>query len=338
MKRDLPAYVVRLKGVLYFKRRGWKTYRFQNQILNDGFWAEYARTLNGVEIKPTVFLVRDLIARYYDSPKFKNLADRSRKDYIKYLDVFGKNAGAVGVSSIKRKNIIAWRDQLAVKHTPHFANYWLRVVRPLFEFAIDLDALSSNPAKGIPSLKYQKREAKPWPLELIQKAREARPSGDRTRLLFELLYCTGQRIGDVLDAEWTDIQGSRISVRQNKTGTPLVLPITEELAKCLREAKRYNEVPTILANYQGKGKWSYRGAHDAVMKLRKEIGAQDHAIHDIRHTVASEIVAAGGGDEEGMAITGHKTPKMFAHYSKATRQITRAENAQKRRGQNKNKT
>lgn len=36
MKRDLPTYVVRLKGALYFKRRGWKTTK--------GMVAHYAGT------------------------------------------------------------------------------------------------------------------------------------------------------------------------------------------------------------------------------------------------------------------------------------------------------
>lgn len=198
--------------------------------------------------------------------------------------------------------------------------------------------IQANPAVGVKALKYEKQKPKPWPAELIEKAREARPHGDRTRLLFELLYCTGQRIGDVLTAEWRDIQGAKIAVQQNKTGADLLLPITDDLAQCLRMAARHKNVATILANAQGKGPWSYRGAADAMMKLRKEIGAEAHKIHDIRHTVASEIVQGGGSDEEGMAMTGHASKKLFAHYSASTRQKTHVEGAAKARERNKNKT
>ena len=339
MKRNLPPYVVRLKGVLYFKRQGWPTQRFENQELGDSFWAEYARILNVKRAPPKAFLVRGLIDHYTRSLHFRdNLADRTKKDYLKYLSRFEKNAGAVPVATIERKHIIAWRDQLAEKKTPHFANYWVRVVRLLLEYAVDQGEIKVNPAAGVKAIKYDKKQAQPWPQELIEKARKARPHAHKTRLLFELLYCTGQRIGDVLAAEWKDIQGPMIAVNQNKTGAALLLPITDDLAQCLRLAPRHNGVTTILANAQGKNAWSYRAAHDAMMKLRNEIGAEAHGFHDIRHTVASEIVEAGGTDEEGMAMTGHTTKKMFAHYSATTRQKTRAQRAQNAREQNKKRT
>lgn len=67
-------------------------------------------------------------------------------------------------------------------------------------------------------------------------------------------------------------------------------------------------------------------------------GGEAHGFHYIRHTVASEIVWAGGTNEKGMAMTGHSTPKMFAHYLSEARQRTRVKRAQKVRGQNKNGT
>lgn len=339
MKKDTPPYVVRLKGVLYFKRRGWPTRRFENQELGDGFWAEYARTLNMKTPRPKAFLVRGLIDHYTRSLKFTgNLKPRTQKDYIKFLNHFEKNAGNVPVASIERKHVIAWRDQLAQKKTPHFANYWVRVVRVLFEYGVDIGEIKSNPAAGVGAIPYAKKKANPWPQEKIQAARAARPHSHKTRLLFEMLYCTGQRIGDVLSAEWKDVQGAAICVNQNKTGAALVLPITDDLAQCLRLAERHEDVKTILSNEKGTGPWSYRAAHDAMMKLRNEISAQAHGFHDIRHTVASEIAAAGGTDEEIAAITGHTTSRMAAHYSASTRQKTRAKKAHLVREQNKNKT
>jgi integrase len=339
VKRDLPPYVVRLKGVIYFKRRGWPTRRFENQELGDAFWAEYARILNAKLNLPKAFLVRGLIDHYTRSHKFtEGLKPRTQRDYLKFLIRFEKNAGTVAVATIERKHIIAWRDQLAKKETPHFANYWVRVVRLLLEHAVDIGEIKVNPASGVGAIKYQKKKPQPWPKAKIEAARDALPHSHRTRLLFEMLYCTGQRIGDVLAAEWSDIQGPLISVRQNKTDASLVLPITDELAQCLRMAERHENVSTILANATGSGPWSYRGAHDAMMKLRKEIGAEANSIHDIRHTVASEIVEAGGTDEEGMAITGHTTKKMFAHYSASTRQKARAQRAHVAREQNKDRT
>ncbi|MDA5094139.1 site-specific integrase [Aliiroseovarius sp. KMU-50] len=328
MKKETPKYVVSLKGVLYFKRRGWPTRRFQNQDLTPAFYAEYTRILNGVAPEPKAFMVKGLITSYLKSQKFIGLKPRTKTDYQKYLSRLETNAGDVAVESIERKHVIAWRDQLAQSQTPHYANYFVRVLRILMEYGIDVGEIKRNPAKGVGEVKYQKQIRKPWPKDMIQAARSARPHGDRTRLLFEMLYCTGQRVGDVLSAEWGHIRGDSIEVNQNKTGAPLVLPMTDDLKECLKLADRSGT--TILTAYRKTSPWSYRGAADAMMKLRKEIGAEAHDIHAIRHTVASEIGAAGS-DDEVMAVTGHTTTAMVRHYAGRARQEARAKDAQKKR-------
>ncbi|MBL3563248.1 tyrosine-type recombinase/integrase, partial [Rhodovulum sulfidophilum] len=58
----------------------------------------------------------------------------------------------------------------------------------------------------------------PWPQSLIDAFRAAVPLGARERLLMELCLGTGQRIGDVLEMQWGDIQDGGITVKQNKTG------------------------------------------------------------------------------------------------------------------------
>ncbi|MEM6465607.1 MAG: integrase, partial [Pseudomonadota bacterium] len=218
MKKDTPRYVVRLQGVLYFKRRGWPTRRFKTQEICPAFYAEYAQILNGTAPKPKAFLVKGLVTSYYKSTKYQSLKPRTQADYRKYLSRFEANAGDVGVAEIQRKHIIAWRDQLVGTNGAHYANYWVRVIRVLLEYAIDIGEASENPAKGVGAVKYERQKPKPWPKEKIDAVRKALPHADRTRLLFELLYCTGQRVGDVLKAKWSDIRGDAIDVSQGKTG------------------------------------------------------------------------------------------------------------------------
>lgn len=331
MKKDTPRYVVRLKGVLYFKRRGWDTRRFKTQEIGPAFYAEYATILNKTAPTPKAFIASGLVAAYYKSNDFQSLKPRTKQDYRKFLERFRNHAGDLPVKGIKTKHVIAWRDQLAKAETPHYANYFVRVLRILFRFAEQIDEIGkgTNPAAGVKVLKYQKQVRKAWPKELIEAARAARPHSDRTRLLFELLYCTGQRIGDVLTMRWEDIAGDAISVTQNKTDTPLVIPLTEDLKACLRAADRASVF--ILAKDMTKtkepGPWAYRSAAQAMMKVRREIGAEAYDIHAIRHTVASEF----DDSDLGRSITGHNTPAMFEHYAGAARQKRLAEKAQKER-------
>jgi len=149
MKKDTPRYVVRLRGVLYFKRRGWPTRRFQAQEIGPTFYAEYAQILNGTAPKPKAFLVKGLITSYYKSNKYQSLKPRTQKDYHEFLSLFERNAGEHAVAQIERKHIIAWRDQLVEAKSAHFANYWVRVIRLLLEYGIDIGEISENPAKGV---------------------------------------------------------------------------------------------------------------------------------------------------------------------------------------------
>lgn len=106
-------------------------------------------------------------------------------------------------------------------------------------------------------MKYKKQKPQPWPQEKIDAARAARGYDDKTRLMFELLYCTGQRIGDVLAMKWTDIRGDALHVSQNKTGAELTIPMTADLQECLRRAEGRGE--TILTARAKATPWAYRG-------------------------------------------------------------------------------
>lgn len=86
----------------------------------------------------------------------------------------------------------------------------------------------------------------------------------------ELCIGTGQRIGDVLEMRWSDIQESGFVIRQNKTGKELWAPILPELQAALNAASRHSVF--ILTKERGTNRWSHRGASAAVRKVRDEIG------------------------------------------------------------------
>lgn len=340
MKKHFPPYITNLKGVLYYRRRNQKAILMQHQEIGEGFYVEYSQLLNGPSRpKANAFLIKGLITDYTASEKFTDLADRTKKDYLKLLSVTEDKLGDVAVASIERPHVIKWHEQLVKDRSAHEANYWLRVFRILLGRGLDLGLFPHkvNPAMGVGQAKYKKRKGKPWTKELILAAREAVPHDHRTRLIFELLYCTGQRIGDVLKMQWDDIKGDvvAISVEQGKTGMELELPLEEDLVKCLHLAKRHGNCKTILSTIKGDP-MQYATAQRDIMKLRKHIGAEAHSIHDVRHTVASEFAAAGAEDKDGMAVTGHRSSTMYEYYSASTRQKIGAKRAFDAREQNKN--
>ena len=181
---------------------------------------------------------------------------------------------------------------------------------------------------ALPEIKTVKKEREPWPRELLDAYRQACPIGTRERLVMELCVGTGQRIGDVLEMRWSDIQEGGFAVKQGKTGKELWIPILPELQAALNEASRHSVY--ILTNERGTNRWSYRGASAAVRRVRKDVGALDYDIHSWRYNAACELVEAGCSDDLVAAVTG-QSPAMVLHYTKKVRQKIRAIEAQQKR-------
>ena len=331
-KRELPKHVYNQRNGLYFQRRGWPSLKFANEFGTPEFWKEYADILSGKE-KPKQVISRNfaaLIADYRKSPRYRRLKPRSALDYDKYLEFFLKIMSDVNPAGMKRKDVIRLRDANADKI--YFANYSLRVLRVLMEHCVDLGWRETNPAKGVQEFKTEKKEREPWPFELLEVYRSTCPLGTRERLVMELCIGTGQRIGDVLEMRWSDIQEGGFVVKQNKTSKELWVPILPELQSALDAASRHSVF--ILTNERGTNRWSYRGASQAVRNVREKIGALNYDIHSWRYNAACELVEAGCGDDLVAAVTG-QSPAMVQHYTKKVRQKIRAIQAQQKRTEQK---
>ncbi|MBM2291433.1 tyrosine-type recombinase/integrase [Sulfitobacter pseudonitzschiae] len=331
-KRELPKHVYRQRNGIYFQRRGWPSQKFSSPFGTPEFWKEYSDILSG-EHPPKRVISRNftaLIAHYRKSPRYKRLKPRTALDYDKYLDFFQSIMGEVSPLGMKRKDVIRLRDANAEK--AYFANYSLRVLRVLMEHCVDLGWRETNPAKGVPELKTEKSEREPWPLGLLDAYRTACALGTRERLVMELCVGTGQRIGDVLEMRWSDIQDGAFVIKQNKTGKELWVPILPELRTALSSASRHSLF--ILTNERGTNRWSYRGASQAVRNVRERIGALDYDIHSWRYNAACELVEAGCSDDLVAAVTG-QSPAMVLHYTKKVRQRIRAIEAQQKRTEQK---
>lgn len=327
-KRELPKHVYRQKNGIYFQRRGWPSRKFRNEFGTVEFWKEYADILSCEEPvqRVTSRTFRSLVTHYRRSYRYKNLKPRTALDYDKYLDFFVSIMGDANPSSMQRKDVIRLRDSNADK--AYFANYSLRVLRVLMEHCVDLGWRETNPARGVSEIKTATKEREPWPQTLLDVYRKYCPHGSRERLLMELCVGTGQRIGDVLGMRWSDIQEGGFVIRQSKTGKELWVPILPDLQAALDAASRHSVF--ILTNERGTNCWSYRGASQAVRKVREAIGALDHDIHSWRYNAACELVEAGCSDDLVASVTG-QSPAMVLHYTKKVRQRIRATQAQQKR-------
>lgn len=132
--------------------------------------------------------------------------------------------------------------------------------------------------------------------QMVQLARACQHRG--VRALVRILYWTGMRVGEVLRAERA---GDTFILLDTKNGSPRLVPLLPIITSASRvKMPRRSEV-----DY-----WWPRA--------RAACGLKHVRLHDLRHTAASEMVAAGEDLGTVGAVLGHKstqTTKRYAHYA-----------------------
>ncbi|MBD9528414.1 tyrosine-type recombinase/integrase [Paracoccus sp. PAR01] len=325
MKRDLPAYCYRRgrSRHVYFCKHG-NNIRVHAEPGTPEFAAEYALLLRGRPPAPKR-TIKGLIQIYMGSNRWEELSPNTRRNYTRHFRFFEEKMPSVDPATLRTVHVYEMRD--ALKDTPTDATRKVGALATLLAYGVRIGWLDQNVAKGVSALKGKRPPRVPWPVEMIAAFRHAAP--EDTRLIFDLLLGTGQRIGDVLKMTWADWDGAGISVKQSKTGAALYVPLTAQLAAVLRTTPKRGL--TIVAQSNGNPV-TYMQAHKWLMKIRKQIGAQAWDIHALRHSAASEIAGLPGmSAEHVMAITGHKTSGMVMLYARAAAQKARAKEAQKAR-------
>lgn len=322
-KPALPYLEVRRKGTSaywYFRRGKGPTVRLPDPDA-PGFLAAYDEAKKERRRETGKTTIAALIRSYSDSPRWEDLAPRTRADYRKVLIHIEASAGMHDVTVITRPAVLTARDNN--RHRARFANYLVQLYSVLCEHAVDIGWLPRNPIRGTKLLKLKGDGYPPWPAKAIDAYRAA--ATGRAALICDLCLGTGQRIGDVLKMRWSDIEAGGINVRQNKTAATVWLPFTPRLARALSAAPR--DGLTIIAGEHGKSV-SYRAASASVMAARRSSGTTAWSIHGWRSNAASELYEAGCTDAQVQAITGHKSAVQARKYGRGARQKLLAAEAQ----------
>lgn len=260
----------------------------------------------------------DLITEYLGSSNFSRLAASSRKDYRTSLEFLRTEVGHVPIAEVRRRHVLGLRD--AVAATPAKANKITGTLAVLFNFAVDREYRTDNPAARIPRLSVG--EYKRWSDRAIDYALAHFP--ERFRRAVVLALHTGQRPGDVVAMRWDDWDGDGIYVRQQKTGVSLWIPAHRELKRELADWKRDRNALTILETTRG-GPWSRMAFAVAFSReVRSHAALQGLVFHGLRKTAAARLAEVGCTVHEIAAITGHKSLAMIAHYTAEADQKTRA--------------
>jgi integrase len=144
----------------------------------------------------------------------------------------------------------------------------------------------------------------------------ARKGEDRYRSICAsailLLILTGCRCSEIMTAQWRDISGKRLRLRDSKTG-PRTVWLGPEARRIIDELPRWKGIPHLFWNPVCARPTRYPGL--AWQSFQSEAGLSGVRLHDLRHTYASQ--AAMGAETLPMIarLLGHANVKSTARYA-----------------------
>lgn len=294
---------------LYWKHgRYWYVHRNQWQALSGHYpeaMARYSRLVapgSGMSD-----LVNQVMQRLTGSDKLKpRTVEQYKLSASKIKDAFVE----FEPHEVKQTHVAEWHDSIAAEH-PNAANRALTVIRIVFNYAVKWGKAEYNPALGVTRAEEAKRTRylEDWEYQAIRS--QARPW---LQLLMDVLYLTGQRVGDVLKLRRQDVSAAGVYFLQEKSGKRLQVTMTPELHQVIEQAKRVHG--KIASQYvfhpRGKGEpYSYFSARDAYRRACEAAGVEDTTLHDLR---AKSLTDAKKQGQDATALAGHSSPSMTARY------------------------
>jgi integrase len=256
-----------------------------------------------------------LVTDYYRSPEFSNLRPNSQRAYRLVLDGLMEKHGHRLVRDLEPNKARAIIHAIG-SNRPGMANLSISILRTLMSYAIKIGMRDSNPITGVE--RYRQGSHHTWTEDELATYEARWPLGTRERLAFALLLFTGQRVGDVSKLKRSDIASGMVTLVQQKTGTPLAIPIHAALDRAMRAGPK-NGVYLIGDKY---------GRPIAAASLSKLViraaaiaGLPDRCKpHGLRKAVLRRLAEHGATAKQIAAVSGHKTLAEVERYTQAADQ------------------
>lgn len=270
-----------------------------------------------------------LIRQYRASVEYRALADATQLDYSRTLDLLDDLLGKQPFALTTTTMIRAVRDKHADQARK--AHKIKQVASLLYSWADDHQLIKAgfNPAKDLRRLKKKggTREYVCWSDHEFELFTDKAIAPMKTAAM--LARYTGQRAEDIARMVWSDYQGDMIRVRQNKTGTPLMIACPAPLQQYLSAMKRGRSGVVILTSAAGTP-YNANSLSSAIGREVRKIDGMpvDRSIHGLRYMSGADLEEAGCTVGQITAVLGHHAYQMAMKY--ATQRLRAREAAAKR--------
>ena len=253
--------------------------------------------------------------------------DKDRQRWASYVD--RDELGAIAIASLRRSDIVKWRDRLLGSLRPQTVRNALNLLRVALNDALDRELVQANVARDVRVPRGLSAKADEDLSGVLLPAEqgallEAVPA--QWKMLVAAALFTGLRWSELAYLRRDDIQGDVLVVRRSVKGgptksgkarrVPLLAPARAALDVQLAGVPK--SCPWVFPTVDGKPRrfrpaaW-HRWVSDAGIERRVRW-------HDLRHTCATSLLA-GWWSEDGHRWALDEVCAMLGHASQSTTEI-----------------
>jgi len=280
------------------------------------FWTEYELALASAPRKPAPNhegTLAWLIERYRETTAWTYLSAATRRQRENIFAHVLETAGAQPFVKITTAVIMAGRDRRA--NTPFQARHFLDAMRGLFRWALKARLVKIDPTAGVDDPPRPQSDGfAPWSEDDIAAYESRWPVGTRQRVWLDVVIYTGLRRGDAVRFGRQHVRNGVGTIKTEKTGTEVTLPILPVLDATLK-AGPCGDL-TFIAGENGRP-LTKESFSNLFRKACREAGLHDRSAHGLRKAAATRAANAGATVAELEAIFGWQGGTMAALYTRA---------------------
>lgn len=261
-----------------------------------------------------------LMKRYWIDSVAAGLSESTIRGYIgrikEFFDYAGKNYKYVTAQDITDFLAIkAYRDHISQNYKSTIYRY----LSTFFSWAYRKEHITKNVADGVDKVKQVQAQKKRLTDEEIEDIRDVLIT-PKEKALFELMLCTGMRVGEIAHLNISDLDLTHKTVtiwgeKSNKYRTGMLTP---KAVKALRNyiGNRPGTDPVFLADRAPHNRMREYG----IEKLAKEMAVRGGVtrltatVHIYRKTFASVLYRKTGDVMLVSRLLGHSNPEITVKY------------------------
>ncbi len=267
--------------------------------------------------------VQEFFDQYYfpDYSKMRKKTETQKMDTVSmrlYVPDDIKRAKMLTLTrtDMERMHNEIWRRTNSV----YSANRGLKLMRQMFNKAIDWGFRCTNPAAHIKLFPEIKRDRFLQPDELgvfFQEVAKIPNAVSRNFILLSLFM--GQRRRNIQALQWSDINFERrvAYIKTTKNGEPQAVPLSTQAIDLLREMETFKTGPWLFPSKQSRS-GHLENPQVAWRAMKERAGLTNLRLHDLRRTFASYQASTGASNEIIGKALGDKSPAVIPIYARLT--------------------